>query len=82
MGNFVALISGGQFSRIYYGQAHEQSHNTIQFIIGPIDFVKVERSPEIFECLEQVGSKSTKMKPTTMKIILHIMLCFGETILP
>ena len=44
MGNFVALISGGQFSRIYYGQAHEQSHNTIQFIIGPIDFVKVERS--------------------------------------
>ena len=44
MGNFVALISGGQFSQIYYGQAHEQSHNTIKFIIGPIDFVKVERS--------------------------------------
>ena len=46
MGNFVAQILGRQFSGIYFGQANEQSNNTIKFIIGPIDFVKVGKSRE------------------------------------
>ena len=38
-GNFVVQISGREFSRIDYDQAHEQSNKTIKTIKGPIDFV-------------------------------------------
>ena len=38
-GNFVVQISGREFSRTHYDQAHEQSNKTIKSINGPIDSV-------------------------------------------
>ena len=92
-GNFVVQISGREFSRIHYDQAHEQSNKTIKTIKGPIDFVnrasdELQRrceiaGPEIVEYLEKVESKilkglPTKMTPITMRIILHTILCLGK----
>ena len=63
-GNFVVQISGREFSRIHYDQAHEQSNKTIKSIKGPIDFLnhatdELHRrweiaGPEIAEYLEKV----------------------------
>ena len=38
-GNVGVQISGRKFSRIHYGQAHEQSNATIKSMKGPIDLV-------------------------------------------
>ena len=38
-GHFVVQVSGREFSRIHYDQAHEQSNKTIKSISGPINFV-------------------------------------------
>ena len=38
-GNVGVQISGREFSRIHYGQAHEQSNAKIKSMKGPIDFV-------------------------------------------
>ena len=43
-GNFAAQITGRQFSRIHFNQAHEQNNKTIKSISGPIHFV--DRSDE------------------------------------
>ena len=69
-GNFVVQISGREFSRIHYDQAHEQSNKTIKSISGPIDFVNrasdaLQRrweiaGHEIAEYLEQVEDKIVK----------------------
>ena len=96
-GNFVLQISGREFSRIHYDQAHEQSNQTIKSIKGPIDFVnrasdKLQRrweiaGPEIAEYLERksrakYSKVSTKMTPINMRIILHTMLCLEKITLP
>ena len=61
-GNFIVQILSGEFSRIHYGQVHEQSNKKIKSIKGPIDFVNltsdelqrkwVIAGPEIAEYLE------------------------------
>ena len=66
-GNFVLQISSREFSRIHYGQGHEQNNTTIKSIKGPIDFVngasdELQRrweiaGREIAEYLEQVENK-------------------------
>ena len=55
-GNFVVQISGREFSRIHYDQAHEQSNKTIKSNKGPIDFVN-RRSDELQRRWEIAGSE-------------------------
>ena len=74
----MVQISGRQFSRTHYDQAHEQGNKTIKFIIGPTDFVnrvfdELQRrweivGPKIAEYLKQVESKILK---GTNKIDTH-----------
>ena len=69
-GNFAAQITGRQFSRIHFDQAHEQSNKTIKSISGPIHFVNrsdenLPRRWEIADFLDHVecelkGSNSSE----------------------
>ena len=66
-GDFVVQISGRQFSRFYYDQAHELRSKTMNSINGPIDFMnrvsdELQRTrqiarPEFVKYEEQAESK-------------------------
>ena len=92
----MVRISGRQFSRIHYDQAHKQSNKTIKSIKVPIEFVnhasdELKRSweivgPKIAKYSEYVEAKHsnvpTKMTPIIMRITLHITLSLGKITLP
>ena len=73
-GNFTAQITGRQFSRIYFDQAHEQSNKTIKSISGPIHFVNRSdenrqrrweiAGPEIADFLHHVECELKGSNPT------------------